>query len=257
MSYNKTSVNVVVSACYCHFAGASTVGVHCHINLSWRGIAMNLGKGKDALNVLFFKTRVEIVFDHSVKLALGGGRVMHIQALEPSDSPFRQPKGPLLDVGALDLLAFLQFEALLANHMAIDDSEKELVRVFFLDCGQLGKVVVCCLGGGKRDQRRVFHRKDGHNGFVKEIFLNVGCLVDDDDIGTGSAGGLWGKGWLDEKRGSFVIGFLGKIDILFQSHQNTSYLILIMFQKILNRVNVIRVQPGKLMFYVVNEQQRV
>lgn len=95
----------------------------------------------------------------------------------------------VLNVVALDHVLVRQQGAVIADATGLDGLEKGLA-VFILLLDELRVVVELVEGRRNGQERRVGKLEHGHNRLIKEIQGNVGGLIDDDDITTGTASGL-------------------------------------------------------------------
>lgn len=101
--------------------------------------------------------------------------------------------GVALNVGTLDLLYTLQFEAVLANLEAIDDVKEWFVGSFAFQVHQVTIVVAVTFGTTQAEQAGVLHTQDGNNGLEEELVINVSGFINDNDIGSCASGGLTPK----------------------------------------------------------------
>lgn len=96
----------------------------------------------------------------------------------------------LLHVVAEDLLFRLEYTTFLANQLTVADIEKELP--IHLEFQEFGKEVLRSLRTTQGKEGGVLHLQDGYNDLEEEIGRNVGTLIDNDNVGSGTTGRLKG-----------------------------------------------------------------
>ena len=136
--------------------------------------------------------RLVVVLDYSTEFANGGRRIGLVERFQPTGLVLGHP-GRRLDVVAFQLFRLFELAARLADHVTVDNVEKELTGLLILQVEQPRVVIGVDFGRRKGNERGATDGKDRHDGLEKELLGNVRGLIDDDQIGAKTAGRLRGE----------------------------------------------------------------
>ena len=144
---------------------------------------------KECVDVLLGKARRKVTGGDTTQLTQTTGFVSLKENLQTSELCLVLPMRSVLDVLALDHLLVVEPRAVIADTTCLDGFEEGLT-VFILLLDQLGVVVELVQGRRNGQQGRVGKLEHRDDRLIEEIQGNMGSLIDDDQITTGTTGRL-------------------------------------------------------------------